>query len=164
MAVEVSAQALRQVWGGFPTGVTLITTREPDGTVHGMTANAVCSVSLEPPLVLVSVARERHTWGHIRREGRFGMNFLTDRQEAVARYYAQPPERRRSPAPARFLFARFGGVPLLESALACLACEVVAEHPAGDHSLFVAEVREVVLGEGRPLLYYRGALFPLHRP
>lgn len=160
----VSSEVLRRVWGRFPTGVVLITTREPDGSAHGMTANAVCSLSLDPPLVLVSVARERRTWGHIRREGRFGMNFLTDRQEAVARYYAQPPDRRVPPPPARFYTSPAGDVPLLESALASLTCRVVAEHPAGTHSLFVAEVEEVRLGEGAPLLYFQGSLFPLILP
>src|SRR5581483_12415613 len=117
-AVERKAQALRQVMGRFATGVTVITTYHRD-TIHGMTANAFLSVSLRPPLVLVSLGRCRMT-EMLPLTGRYGVSVLAHDQEHFAAHFAA---QRESPVPPTFAWHE--GLPLLEGALAHIACRVV---------------------------------------
>ncbi len=141
----------------FVTGVTVITVQTAEGGVHGMTANAFCSVSLRPPLVLVCVDHLAETYLHLRECGRFGVSVLKAEQDAFSEYFADPE---RNPDSARRLGIRYremeSGWPVLEDALANLDCRIVAQYQAGDHTIFVGEVREAALGEGEPLLYFRG--------
>jgi len=143
--------------GRFASGVTVITVVTDENRVHGMTASAFCSVSLRPPLVLVCVDHLAETYLHLRERGQLGISVLKQGQEALSEFFADPE---RNPDVAYRLGIRYGkmksGIPILEDALANLDCRVVAAHDAGDHTIFVAEVREVVLGEGVPLLYFRG--------
>ena len=144
----------RRAWSRFATGVTLITTNEPGGGVHGMTANGVTSVSLTPPLALACVGHERNTHRLIEANGRFGISILAADQAHVASHYALPPERRGGAV--RFGFTKLGETPVLEGALAAMECRVVAAHEAGDHTIFVAGVERVQANEGQPLLWYAG--------
>ena len=153
----VTPDEFRAALGRFASGVTVITVRTPEGAVHGMTASAFCSVSLRPPLVLVCVDHLAETYLHLRERMQFGVSVLKQEQEAWSEFFADPE---RNPDAAYRLGIRFramkSGKPVLENALANLDCRVVDAHDAGDHSIFVAEVREVLLGEGQPLLYLRG--------
>jgi flavin reductase (DIM6/NTAB) family NADH-FMN oxidoreductase RutF len=152
---ETLQKEFRKAWSRFATGVTLITTTEPDGAVHAMTANGVTSVSLSPPLALVSIGHERNTHRLIRANGKFGISILGASQAAAAAYYAQPPERRD--AATRFQFQDLGGARVLVGALAAMRCRVVAEHEAGDHTIFVAEAEKLEVRDGKPLLWFAGA-------
>lgn len=153
----VTPDEFRAALGRFASGVTVITVRTPEGTVHGMTASAFCSVSLRPPLILVCVDHLAETYLHLRERMQFGVSVLKQEQEAWSEFFADPE---RNPDAAYRLGIRFrtmkSGKPVLENALANLDCRVVDAHDAGDHSIFVAEVKEVLLGEGEPLLYFRG--------
>ena len=153
----VTPDEFRAALGRFASGVTVITVRTPEGSVHGMTASAFCSVSLRPPLVLVCVDHLAETYLHLRERMQFGVSVLKQEQEAWSEFFADPE---RNPDAAYRLGIRFhsmkSGKPVLENALANLDCRVVDAHDAGDHSIFVAEVAEVLLGEGEPLLYFRG--------
>ena len=151
------AHVFRQAWSKFPTGVAVVTTIEPDGGVHGMAANGVNSVSLDPLLVLVCVDHRRNTYSLIRQGRRFGLNFLRREQRDVAEYYARPAQERTGDPPASFRLTTRGAA-FLEGALASMDCKLVAEHPAGDHSIFVGEVEEVVVGQGDPLVFFEGRL------
>ncbi len=157
MNEPVTADEFRSALGRFATGVTVITVETPQGPVHGMTANAFCSVSLRPPLVLVCVDHLAATYLHLRERGRFGVSVLKESQEALSEYFADPE---RDPDAAYRLGIRYrnmrSGIPVLDDALANLDCNVVSAYSAGDHSIFVAELLEVTLGEGSPLLYFRG--------
>ena len=146
-------EQLRQVWGRFATGVTVITTRDASNQVHGMTANALCSITLEPPLALLSVAHQRITYALVKEQRAFGINILTQEQQEAAAYYAQEAKETPPPKEVNFWFTQ-RGTALLQGCLAYLDCRVVAEHPTGDHTLFIAQAEEVILGEGRPLLFY----------
>ena len=153
----VTPDEFRAALSRFVTGVTVITVETAEGEVHGMTANAFCSVSLRPPLVLVCVDHLAETYLHLRERGEFGVSMLKADQDALSEYFADPE---RNPDSARRLRIGYrkmkSGRPVLENALANLDCRIVDAHEAGDHTIFVAEVREVVLGEGEPLLYFRG--------
>jgi len=153
----VTPDEFRAAMGRFVTGVTVVTVETPEGEAHGMTANAFCSVSLRPPLVLVCVDHLAETYLHLRERGEFGVSVLKAEDDAVSEYFADPE---RNPDSARRLGIRYrkmkSGRPVLENALATLDCKVVDTHQAGDHTIFVAEVGEVALGEGEPLTYFRG--------
>jgi flavin reductase (DIM6/NTAB) family NADH-FMN oxidoreductase RutF len=148
-AVEEAAKALRQVMGRFATGVTVVTTIDRD-TIHGMTANAFLSVSLRPPLVLVSLGHCRMS-DMLPRTGRYGVSVLACDQEHFAAHFAA---QRRSPVEPSFEWHH--GLPLLDGALAHLVCRVVDVHPAGDHVLWIGEVEHVHHRDGEPLLFYTG--------
>jgi flavin reductase (DIM6/NTAB) family NADH-FMN oxidoreductase RutF len=148
-AVEEAARSLRQVMGRFATGVTVVTTIDRD-MIHGMTANAFLSVSLRPPLVLVSLGHCRMS-DMLPRTGRYGVSVLACDQEHFAAHFAA---QRTSPVEPEFEWHH--GLPLLDGALAHLVCRVVDVHPAGDHVLWIGEVEHIHQRDGEPLLFYTG--------
>jgi flavin reductase (DIM6/NTAB) family NADH-FMN oxidoreductase RutF len=148
-AVENAARELRQVMGRFATGVTVVTTTHRD-TIHGMTANAFLSVSLRPPLVLVSLGRCRMS-EMLPRTGRYGVSVLASDQEHFAAHFAG---QRASPVEPKFVWR--DDLPLLDGALAYVGCRVVDVHTAGDHVLWIGEVEHLHHREGEPLLFYTG--------
>jgi len=143
----------REALGRFTTGVAFVTAA-PDGKPAGLIVNSLASVSLDPPLVSFCPSRGSLTWSRIRRTGRFGVNVLGSRHERFA--------RRATPAGAdRFADLDWelgrSGVPLLTDALAGLECEIVAEHPAGDHWIVVGRVDELrVAPAADPLVFFAG--------
>ncbi len=153
----VTQAEFRKALGCFATGVTVIT-MDHENQVHGMTANAFSSVSLDPLLVLVCVDRRARTHAHLHAKKRFGVNVLCENQQAISEYYARPAEDHQHAE--REAGARFDrtahGTPVLHGALAYLECRLHSAQDAGDHTIFIAEVEEVVVREGAPLLYYRG--------
>jgi flavin reductase (DIM6/NTAB) family NADH-FMN oxidoreductase RutF len=153
----VSQAEFRKAMGSFATGVTVITV-DYEGEVHGMTANAFASVSLDPMLVLVCVDHKARTHTHLHAKKRFGVNVLAENQRAVSEYYADPnPDHRYAEREAKARFDRTQhGTPVLHGALAYLECRLHTAQDAGDHTIFIAEVEDVVVRAGDPLLYFRG--------
>ncbi len=142
----------------FATGVTIITV-DDNGQVHGMTANAFASVSLDPLLVLVCVDRRARTHAHLHARKRFGINVLSEDQQYISEVYARSPDAQLDPAA---LFDRTAhGTPVLHGALAYLECRLDTTQDAGDHTIFIAEVEDVVVREGNPLLYFHGRYFKI---
>ena len=141
--------------GSFATGVTVITV-DKGGEVHGMTANAFTSVSLDPMLVLVCVAHQARTHAHLHARKRFGVNVLRSDQQSISEYYARSAETHQHAEAAGARFDRTAhGTPILQGALAYLECRLHSTQRAGDHTIFIAEVEDVVVREGAPLLYFR---------
>ena len=151
--MSLSAAEFRRAMGAFATGVTIITV-DLDGEVHGMTANAFASVSLDPPLVLVCVDQTAHTHAHLHARKRFGINVLAEDQRALSEFYARPPEEQIEELRAGF-DRSVHGTPVLHGALTYLECRLQSAHDAGDHTIFIAEVEDVVVRRGDPLLYFR---------
>ena len=149
--MPIAPRLLRQAMGQFATGVTVITAYEGD-RVHAMTANAITSVSLEPPLVLVCVGHDRAMHGVLERAGRYGINVLSAEQEPVARYFARQTDQE----PAYRFIHQPPRAPRLEGALAYLDCRVVERLPGGDHTIFLAEVEAAEVAGGDPLLFFGG--------
>jgi flavin reductase (DIM6/NTAB) family NADH-FMN oxidoreductase RutF len=154
----VTQAEFRKAMGSFATGVTVITV-DSEGEVHGMTANAFTSVSLDPLLVLVCVDHRARTHTHLHARKRFGVNVLAENQRAISEYYALPsPTHQNAEQEAGARFDRTQhGTPVLHGALAYLECRLHSAQDAGDHTIFIAEVEDVVVREGDPLLYFRGA-------
>jgi flavin reductase (DIM6/NTAB) family NADH-FMN oxidoreductase RutF len=145
----------RRVMGHFATGVTVVTATSGAGVPHGLTANAISSVSLDPTLVLVCVERTADTEPVIREAGAFAINILPEeRGEVLARRFAEVDTGDRFSGVAH----RPGstGAPILERALAWLDCTVHEELPGGDHTIFLGRVVAGDADEGTPLVYYRG--------
>jgi flavin reductase (DIM6/NTAB) family NADH-FMN oxidoreductase RutF len=143
--------ALRRTLALFATGVTIITTRSGE-QVHGMTANAFMSVSLEPPLVLISVDRRAKMNTLLHEGARFGISVLEERQSELSDLFAG----RASAALQEPLFEVVRGTPLVEDSLAHVVARVVRSYWGGDHSLFLGHVEYVRYGEGTPLLFHGG--------
>jgi flavin reductase (DIM6/NTAB) family NADH-FMN oxidoreductase RutF len=148
-AAQRSARELRDVVGRFATGVTVVTTAHR-GVVHGMTANAFLSVSLAPPLVLVSLGRCRMS-EMLPRAGRYGISVLAADQEHLARHFAGQAQASAAPA-----FVTHDELPMLDGALAHIGCRIVDLHRAGDHVLWIGQVEHLWCREGDPLLFYSG--------
>jgi flavin reductase (DIM6/NTAB) family NADH-FMN oxidoreductase RutF len=154
--MTVNQADFRKAMGSFATGVTVISV-DHEGEVHGMTANAFTSVSLDPLLVLVCVDHKARTHAHLHAKQRFGVNVLAENQRAISEYYARPMvghEHAEQEAGARFDRTTLG-TPVLHGALAYLECRLHTAQDAGDHTIFIAEVEAVVVREGDPLLYFR---------
>lgn len=144
------AIAFRRTLGMFATGVTVLTTRVEDH-VHGMTANAFMSVSLRPPLVLISLDRKARMCGMLHEGSRYGVSVLAQGQSDFSETYAR--SARDGPEP-EFVVVR--ETPLVEGALAHLVARVVRTYWGGDHSLFLGHVEYARYGEGEPLLFHGG--------
>jgi flavin reductase (DIM6/NTAB) family NADH-FMN oxidoreductase RutF len=155
--MSLSATEFRKAIGCFATGVTIITV-DLDGEVHGMTANAVASVSLDPLLVLVCVDHGASTHAHLHAKKRFGINILAEQQRVISEYYARPIRtREEAEVQAGAGFDRTErGTPVLHGALAYLECSLRSAQDAGDHTIFIAQVEDVVVRQGEPLLFFRG--------
>ena len=129
-----------------------------EGEVHGMTANAFASVSLDPPLLLVCVDHSARTHAHLHAKKRFGINVLAEDQRPISEYYARiecTHERPEEEAGARF-DRTAKGTPVLHGALAYFECRLQSTQEAGDHTVFIAQVEEIVVRPGQPLLFFRG--------
>lgn len=154
--MSVTETRFRDVMGHLAGGVAVVTSRAPDGARCGLTATAVCSVSLDPPLVLVSVDRDSRTHEAIGASGLYGINLLAAGQEELARRFATKDRDKFSGLELRTAST---GAPVLASCLGYLDCEVVREVPAGDHTLFVGRVEAAAIqGDdvGEPLIYHLG--------
>ena len=143
----------RKIMGQFATGVTVVTTRFGDGEVTGMTANAVMSLSLVPPLVVVSVNKESGMHAALEAGRCYAINILKRDQEDLSNRFATP-----GPKDFSDLNLEEGetGVPILADALAWIECRLTEVVPAGDHNMFLGEPVAGHAGEGEPLLFFGG--------
>jgi flavin reductase (DIM6/NTAB) family NADH-FMN oxidoreductase RutF len=144
----------RRAMAHLPTGVTIVSAPGPEGPA-GATANAVISVSLDPPLMLASLDRRTRTLAAVREAGAFGISVLrADHAELAHSFASRAPHTekwREIPSTER------AGVPILDEALAWVSCGLRESHDAGDHVLLLGTVRELGAGEGDPLIFHRGA-------
>ncbi|MEX1140947.1 MAG: flavin reductase family protein [Thermoleophilaceae bacterium] len=146
------ARDFRRALGRFASGVTVITTADGDD-VHGMTANGVLSVSLEPPLVLVSLGNRCRMTDMLATTGRYGISVLGEEHERLSWHFAGSTEARLTP---EFSWRGSPAQPFIPDALAHIGGEVVDAHPAGDHTLFIARVSHLEYRDGQPLVFYSG--------
>ena len=156
----IDPDTFRSVLGRFASGVTIVTARDDAGVDHGMTVSAFCSLSLDPPLVLLCVDHAASMYELLLTHPRFGISILSSNQEAYSRRFADPDSDRFD----GIAYSRGeSGVVLLEESLAHLECRVTQHYEGGDHTIFIAEVEHAEPRDGRPLLYYRGGYAQLER-
>lgn len=151
-----SERDFRDALSEFATGVTVIATRGPDGdpaVYTGFTANSFNSVSLAPPLVLWSLARDARTLAAFERCERYAISVLAEDQVEIARRFARPHEDRFAGVPFALGWSQ---APLIEGAVAWFECRHHARQPAGDHVLFIGEVVRCTRRHGRGLVFHHG--------
>ncbi|HEY8868787.1 MAG TPA: flavin reductase family protein [Candidatus Limnocylindrales bacterium] len=163
--MSIEPGVFRAILGHFATGVTVVTTLEGDRP-SGITVNALSSVSLEPPLVMIALDRRRFITPTVRRVGRFAVNVLAEDQHPLSDCFAGAEV---TPGREAFCGATWNrgptGLPLLDGALANLECTVVQTFSAGDHDLFIGRV-DTLAATGRaagPLLFYRREYLSIER-
>jgi flavin reductase (DIM6/NTAB) family NADH-FMN oxidoreductase RutF len=155
--VSRNEHEMRSVMGHFATGVCVVSTSSPDGVPEATTVNAVTSVSLEPPLLLVCLARESETLAALSARSHFVVNVLAERQREHSVRFARKGDQA---ATHEVHFARHHlDLPCLPGALATIACRVSAVHPGGDHMVVIGEALAMSHAErdATPLLFFRGA-------
>jgi 3-hydroxy-9,10-secoandrosta-1,3,5(10)-triene-9,17-dione monooxygenase reductase component len=161
VSAVADVELFREVFGQFATGVAVVTAAGPGG-VGGMTANALCSLSLEPPLALVCFENGARTLPIVREAGAFGLNVLSAAQEELAGMFASKlPESEKLSAVAHRLEH---GVPVIEDVIAWACCRLRELIPGGDHTIAIGEVVGMGLGAGDPLLWFRGTYRRLPAP
>jgi flavin reductase (DIM6/NTAB) family NADH-FMN oxidoreductase RutF len=153
MPVELDRELFREVFGRFATGVAVVTSATSEAS-GGMTANALCSLSLDPLLALVCFENNARTLPIVREAGHFGVNVLSSRQEEVAEVFASkvPESEKLDGVPHRLQ----DGVPIIEGALSWVVCSLRELIAGGDHTIAIGEVVSMGLGDGDPLLWYGG--------
>jgi flavin reductase (DIM6/NTAB) family NADH-FMN oxidoreductase RutF len=154
----IDPPAFRDAVGRFVTGVCVVTSFGPDGP-SGLTANAVSSLSLEPPMLVVCFDRTARTLPAVEHSGKFGVHFLSRSQEGTAAVFAS-----KRPEPEKFAGIRWSersGAPVLEDCLGGLVCDVEHLLPGGDHVIGVGRVVDLWGSEGEPLVFYRGDYWTL---
>ncbi len=146
-------ELFREVFGRFATGVAVITSDGPSGA-GGMTANAVCSLSLDPLLALVCFENLARTLPIVQDAGRFALNILGAGQRDVAGVFASklPEAEKLDVVEHHFLHE----APIISGAVAWAVCDLREQLAGGDHTIVIGEVIEMGLGDGEPLLWYRG--------
>lgn len=147
----IDPREFRNALGHFATGVTVITT-QVEGEIHGMTANAFMSVSLNPPLVAVAVDNRARINQFLAQSGRYGVSILAVHHDKLSRHFAGRPQQ-----DVELQFVHHDGMPLIHDAVAHLVANIVTTHPAGDHTLYVGRVEYLDWHDGHPLLFYAGS-------
>lgn len=154
--MKLDSTEFRRACGQFATGVTVVTAHH-EGRTHAMTANSFVSVSLDPPMVLVSVDNRSRMHKVLSRAARYGVSVLAEHQEALSAHFAGKPVQG-----LEVTFTSRNGVPLLSGAVAYFIMQLMDTHPAGDHTLYIGRVEYIDTNGGRPLLFHTGKYRRLH--
>lgn len=152
------SRGLRQALGQFATGVTIVTTRAPDGGFVGLTANSFSALSLEPPLITWALRSASSNLAVFQHNERFVVNVLTEAQVDTSRLFASRASDKFGQVPHA---ENVHGLPYLHGAAAWFECRQVSYQTAGDHCLFIAEVERYTHSETPPLLFHAGGYFAL---
>ncbi|HUQ21142.1 MAG TPA: flavin reductase family protein [Gemmatimonadaceae bacterium] len=156
----IDEDEFRSVMGRFASGVTVVTSLSAEGEDQGMTVSAFCSLSLDPPLILICVDRAASMYEPLGEAEGFVVNILAEKQESLARRFSGlDPNRFDGIGYSRGL----NGIVVLDDVLGYVECKRIATHLGGDHCIYIGEVEVANAREGRPLLYYRGGYAQLER-
>ncbi len=151
--MPINKDEFRAALSRFASGVTVVTTKDADGNLHGLTVSAFCSVSLEPPLILICI--DKHTVSHyaFQESRRFVVNILREEQIHHSIQFAAPLADKFDGIAYHL---NVEGIPVLEDALVNLECRLVNAHDNGDHTIFVGQIEKSHISDGKPLVYFYG--------
>jgi flavin reductase (DIM6/NTAB) family NADH-FMN oxidoreductase RutF len=151
--MPISRDEFRHALGRFASGVTVVTTKDSGGHLHGITVSAFCSVSLEPPLILVCIEKKTGSHYAFEQSNSFVVNILREDQQYISDRFA-------SYLPDKFAGVEFhlgiDDLPVLEDVLANLECRLVNSHASGDHTIYVGHIEKAAIRDGKPLIYWHG--------
>jgi flavin reductase (DIM6/NTAB) family NADH-FMN oxidoreductase RutF len=149
--MPVTQDEFRAALGRFASGVTVVTTKDATGRLHGITVSAFCSVSLAPPMVLICIEKQAGSHYAFEESNVFIVNILREGEAVISEHFASlHPDKFESIEHTTGI----EGVPVIKNALASLECRVKFAYHGGDHSIFVGDVEKVTVDDGRPLLYF----------
>jgi flavin reductase (DIM6/NTAB) family NADH-FMN oxidoreductase RutF len=152
--MAITNDEFRAALSRFASGVTVVTLKDKTGNLHGITVSAFCSVSLNPPLILVCIDNEAGSHYAFYEGKRFVVNILRDEQIEHSNQFA-------SQIPDKFINIHhhegLEGIPVLKDSLVNLECRLVESFAAGDHTVFIGEIERAHINEGNPLVYYLGS-------
>ncbi|MEW6735784.1 MAG: flavin reductase family protein [Acidobacteriota bacterium] len=151
--MAITKEEFKQTFSHWASGITVITTRR-EGGIHAMTASSFCSLSLEPPLIMVAVAKHTRTHGRIVEQQAFGVMILNTEQEAISSQGAGFHGEEGNYLLGIPYHQEITGAPILDKSLAWMDCSLHASYDGGDHSIFVGKVEATGSCEGEPLLWY----------
>ena len=152
--MPISPEEFRSTLARFASGVTVVTSRDDAGRFHGITVSAFCSVSLDPPLILVCIEKPTGSHEALMKTGLFAVNFLSDGQSELSEHFASQAADKLSGIEHRI---GANGTPVLSGCIANLECRVMQKIEAGDHTVFIGQVESALQSGGEPLIYFRGA-------
>ena len=157
---QVDPKLFRQLLGSFPTGVAVITTSGPDGRPAGLTCNSFSSVSLDPPLVLFSIRKASSLLKVFEDAGSFAINILSQRQDVLSARFASGKIENKFEGVSWHVGSL--GVPIIDECLVSFECTTYAAHEAGDHCVFIGQVRQMnAASNDQALVFYKGAYMML---
>ena len=152
--MPVSSADFRSAMSRFASGVTVVTTKDSAGKRHGITVSAFCSVSLDPPLVLICIEKTTGSHHAFEQSGRFTVNILSSDAANISEHFA-------SLLDDKFDGINFAvdehGIPILNDSMCALQCSLFKSLDGGDHSIFLGEVEHVIVRDAKPLIYFRGS-------
>lgn len=151
--MSISKEEFRRALSRFASGVTVVTTKDNEGKLYGITVSAFCSVSLAPPLVLVCIEKNAGSHHAFEQSRAFVVNILRENQKDISNHFASHISDKFSG------IAYVSGIeelPVLTDALANLECSLRYSHEGGDHTIYVGEVKRSTVNDGNPLLYFHG--------
>ena len=154
LKMPVSQDDFKDALSRFASGVTIVTTKDAAGKLHGITVSAFCSVSLDPPMVLICIEKTTVSHYAFEESGVYVVNILRDDQAAASEKFATPFADKFEDVDHHL---GIEGIPILTDALASLECRLTFSYHGGDHSIFVGEVENVTFHDGEPLVYFRGS-------
>ncbi len=151
--MAIGKKEFRAALAHFASGIIVVTTIDNQGNLHGITVSAFCSLSLEPPLVLICIDKKTGSHYAFEESKFFVVNILHEKQQHYADQFA-------SKLPDKFDEVRFSknsaGIPVIRDVLANLECRLMNSHDNGDHTIFVGQVDKINIGKGNPLIYFLG--------
>jgi flavin reductase (DIM6/NTAB) family NADH-FMN oxidoreductase RutF len=150
--MPVSEDEFRSALSCFASGVSIVTTIDAAGNLHGLTVSAFCSVSLSPPLVLICIEKITASHFAFQESNAFVVNILDEEQASLSEHFATPFDDKFGVVDFR---PGIGGIPVITNTLASLECRVRNAFDGGDHSIFVGEVENITVKNGKPLVYFR---------
>lgn len=153
--ITMQSDLFREAWSNFATGVSVITSIQNNNEIHGMTANGIASISLDPMLVMVSVGHSAQTHNIITKNMKYAINILSEDQIETGKFFAKSNQEIPKNILSEFYMSK-NNSPFLSNSLASMDCNVVRTHSEGDHTIFIGEVTEIVVNNGKPLMFYQG--------
>jgi len=155
---DINSTLLREALGCFPTGVVVATTLGDGGAPVGLTVNSFSSVSLDPPLILWSLALSAPSLGAFRKHPGFTINILSEEQHALCMQFSKPSDNKFEGIDWH---TGYEGTPIIDNALAVLQCKTYRRFAGGDHEIFLGEVRKIDFTDKKPLVFHRGSFVEL---